>query len=475
MNLLPTSNRWIRVCVIVGLAFVYQQNFLHNFMRVGKEYIAGKWQAEVFETYQGDTAMHVPIMVRQVRQGGLGRLLRPMPNYGDGYELTYYPSCFGLQAKVVGLFGVLVRSGDAEYIAFAQACVALLMGFVMAAVFEMTRREFGGVASVVFLLLSLSSDWLVFVGRHLYHVFFTCLLPFMYAWVRFPMYADGKRSTWPFLFFIGMFVALRAMCSYEYITNVILGATVGPYYYLILNRVRGYGLLKWGGGIVLAGVIGVLVAMGLHAMQNCYAFGSWAQGWEAVSKIAVARSYGSDGGIKSAIDNVPLLRIIDAYLFQNALSVPFLGYRQTVFLTIGAACAVVTALMLSAVAWHRSGKTCPGEASDLRSRLFALTTATFWGMCCTFTWPFLMKGHMFHHIHMAPKLFYIPFLLTYYILLGYLVQLFCRRVMSRARTRTVALDGENTGESVNPAARVIVENSRKKRSALPNRKAHDEE
>lgn len=408
---------------VLAVAFIYQQNFIHNFVKVGKPYIPGRWQPEVFETYQSDTAAHASAMVQQVRQQGPRRLLMPMPNYRLDQQNTYYPTCLGLQAKVVGLFWMVTRSDVDDCIASAQAWLCFFTGLALAMLCLKVVKEFGWVTGGVFLMLTMSSDWLVFVGRHLGHVFVTCLAPFVLAWWGFRKDGPKEAVSSRLLIMIGCLVSVRAMCSYEYITNVILAATVPPFYYLLLNQAHPKAYVAAIGKICLAGAAGVLVAMVLHLLQSTWAFGSLEQGAKILQDIAFARSYGTNDVERSAMAGVPLLRIIDAYLFQNALSIPFVGYRQTVFLTIGAACAVTMGLSLAAFTWCSSvGDNEYGKAGNDHRRGFALAVTTLWAMCCTFTWPLLMKGHMFHHLHMAPKLFYVPFLLTYYILIGFLIQ-----------------------------------------------------
>ncbi len=416
-----TLRTWIMICAVLMLAFVYQQNFMHNFMKVGKKPVAGRWQAEVFETYQSDTAMHVPIMLQQVKNDGAKRLLYPMPCYAPGTETNYYPSCYGLQGKVAGLLWLASRSDLDVHVKRMQTGLTFLTGLILSLFLIKISREFGWITGGIFFLLSLSSVWMVFAARNLYHVFATCLMPFAYTWLRFECYADRRRSPAPLFVITGLLVFIRALCSYEYITNVILGATIGPVYFLILRKAGLRAIARWGIGLCLAGAAGFGAALALHLLQSAWSFGSFADGVAALRDVAFARSFGDDGGVRSAISNVPLLAIIDAYLLQNAYSIPLAGSRTSILLMIGTACAITTFLTIAAVAWFMEYYPKVGN-SEKYQRLFALTLTTFWAMCCTFTWPLLMKGHMYHHIHMAPKLFYIPFLLTYGVLIGSIIE-----------------------------------------------------
>ncbi|MFC1453111.1 hypothetical protein ACFLSJ_07205 [Verrucomicrobiota bacterium] len=425
-----------RVAVVFAtFTLLLTTQFLGNFTRVGSPDIPDQWQADVFETFRKDADRYITDTLEIVRTNGVTSTGGFFVRKGE-----IYTTCSGLQAQVAIagfklLGGNVRRCAKVGHFLFALAAAMLLTGFLLR-----VSREYGTAAAVTGVLLLLCSDWLVFVARNLYFMYFLMLAPFVFSFLSFPKVLDDTKFRFGhFLAITGVLILLCALRGYEYITNIILSASIGPIYYGLL---RGERLRRIGFRIAMITAVGLAafgLAMVINVVQASAFLGSFDKGFESVWGKALARTFGPNTPGQQYHDSAPpgvtISQMLNRYLALEVLSVPFLGdkarFTPRIYLTLGAAIAAFAAFLLGVCTGVAAARRRLAEMPDEARRLFALCAATVWGLGAALSWTILAKGHAYHHLHMNGVSFYIPFLPMFYALLGAGVSLIIRQSLNR--------------------------------------------
>ncbi|MFH0954253.1 MAG: hypothetical protein V1873_07985 [Verrucomicrobiota bacterium] len=406
-------------------------SYTTNFLRLGQPYNPQKWQAEVFETYQAEGESDVVKTMEKLQRDGLWST--------GGFQLwqnkDVYVSNSGLMMKFA-MVGTWLCGGDlAKFKVAGQFTCALLMALALVLFFHLMYREFGLTAAVCGLVLTACSNWLTFVARNIYWMYFLTFLPIVVSFLLVRrMVETGRPSLRAVLVVVGAAVCLRALNGYEYITNVLLSVAVAPLYYGILHRQPWQKVVRWGFLFGVAAALGFLAAFAWNILQASMFYGSFAKGVAPIWGKLLARSFGPPTpGDNDFHDSAPpwvsVFLILHQYLTLPVLSLPFLSdagrtvYRA--YLTLGASIVASVALALGSLATLLPERTL--DPKNIERKLMALSVATLWALASGLSWTLLAKGHAFHHLHMNGISFYIPFLLMLYALTGAVLGQLVRR------------------------------------------------
>ncbi len=413
--------RWlIRGAFFFLLAFLFTQSFARNIFSVGFPYDPNRWQANVFETFQGDSELSVTLMMEKTKKDGLGSTGGFMMGVSkDGkrdLQSPIYPSTFGLQGKILSFLYYDSALTLEEFCGRARLVIALLFALTMATFVLFVHREFGLSAAVILTCLLLVSDWLVFVARNLYYVYFLLLLPLVASFVLFPRLMLCRRpKSGLYLTIIGGVILIRSLCFVGYESNLILSTAIAPIYYGIRDGHRWRQVAGWVLFSLCASSVAVALAMLATLMQGVVWFKSFDVAAQTLVHRYSARLYGGMDLASSAPVDVSIFDIFSQYLPQPMVSVPCQGaFRYRIYLSLFSFIALIpatVALAFSDARWLSSFET-------QRRKVLGLTAAVLWGFLASLSWAFIMKGHMYHHIHMNGMIFYLPFLPMMYILLG---------------------------------------------------------
>jgi hypothetical protein len=311
----------------------------------------------------------------------------------------------------------LFSPGDA-LLGFYRWTTALLLATVFVLAARALAKRVSLVAGLALLMLLALSPWMTAFGPSIYWQPWTLLLPTLLPLLLWPRLR--LRGWWPPLLMIAGAVMLKALCGYEFITTVILGATAGACYHEYRGRFD-LRLLKAAASTVAVGIAGFAAAMAVHAVQLWLVTGSLS----ALGIRARQRTFGPDefgalvadvrprlGSLGWLFDlNEPLalwLYFMRGYLFEAGVSTPTVGGLPATRVWIGMFCLfyLVTALWL----WRRRRE----GVVRVEERL---AVATGIGLVGALSWLVLAYGHAINHAHLDAIVFYIPFLPFCYSLL----------------------------------------------------------
>ncbi len=351
---------------------------------------------------------------------------------------TPYSSQFGLQGFVFALPANIGIPPGKPYLITIWLLSALLFAAIATAFARSASSLFSGGAGKWVVGLLFISPWLILMADSPYWMVGLMIWPFVFAWAHYQQWAmAGTGRTW-FLLGVTFLVMLKSLCGYEYITNVLLSVLVPITYFEYLYGGGWKRILVNGFMAVVAGGIGFLLAVGIHASELKWNTGSWENAREAIVDRAVARGtfskYAkSDGGILIPSDahwtdaiksyfgaGRPRVEINQAELTEQKNFVytdPNVGKFSKASGFINLLMFLVTIASIVA-GWLTSKRLKSNGDTASAAKLKALACATIVAIPISFSWSVAAFRHMYYHWHLNYITFYVPMYLTAYALLG---------------------------------------------------------
>lgn len=391
--------------IVVGVVFLVSLialslQFTINFLCIGDR--------SIFRNFQMDSEQSVRLMVERVDRDGwasTGGMMLVRDLDGEPYKTSW-----GLQGKVITAIWIYCFSHFIDlqgYFERFQLFTAIVLAFTLCSFALFVYSIFGAVPAVVFLLLSSMSVWMVHAGRNIYLCYWVNLLPFMLSMVYHPLRSKNLYSNREIVTLstgLAVIVFLKSLISLDYCSNVVMSAACGSIFW---GSIRNRGAIR----IFLDAVcvmcfcaLAVWIAILFTAIQAGIYDHSLFAGFNELFIAASSRSYGLADISRAAPQDISLSKIIDIYLTVPVIAFPFNNHYR-IYLSIFA--LIITLWPLSICKKLRD-----------QPETGALILTAWWGLFSTASWAVLMKGHMAHHLHMNGMIFYIPYALIAYILIG---------------------------------------------------------
>jgi hypothetical protein len=373
-----------------------------------------------------------------------------------------YTSQVGFQGMILSYLQEALGIDVTNFIGFSRIIVSLLFAGTIALVIQVAWVEFGIITSVISLTLVIASFWLVAFSKNLYWVVFTLFLPYALGWYIYPKIVRSELRLLTYLLITAGLILLKSLNGYEYITNVILGATIAPIYYEFKAGTRFKILIRKIVLISLAGIAGFILAYTIHFIQLYTFTRDLDKAVYILTERAAVRTIGNNP-YKTACDfsnplilllkylsvqsilrtKIPLVWMFSAYLFGMMPVIPYRGSNKfsyfclfsgiiIIFLSAGVdifigrpgfgisqivgLSAGISVILFGFISLFKYKLPYP-------EKLIPLVIATTWALLSSFTWVFLAKNHMACHIHLNPIVFYLPFGITLFLFLGFWLQI----------------------------------------------------
>jgi hypothetical protein len=370
-----------------------------------------------------------------------------------------YTSQVGLQGLLLNFIQEIFNFDPLQFISASRIIVSLFFAITIAIILYNSWVEFGSATAVIVLLLVASAYWLVAFSKNLYWVAFTMFLPFAIGWYYYPRVTQMRSRFSIYLIITAGLILLKSLNGYEYITNVILGASIGPLYYELKTGTRIRLIIKRMALIIAAGITGFGFAYGIHFLQLLIFIQDFREAVSILIERAVTRTIGINP-YTTACDysnlailvlkylnsqsifrtEIPLVWMFSVYAMGATLLIPHrvkkaaslfiiaialtiivislsvdmfigkpgLGITQLLAISVGICILLFGILSLASYKPPRPDK------------LIHLAYTTTWALISSFSWVVLAKNHMACHLHINPIVFYLPFGITLFIFLGYL-------------------------------------------------------
>lgn len=345
-----------------------------------------------------------------------------------------YRSSFGLSGFV---YQQLCAANSLDFHACARVgndVVAAITVLVLSAFLFAVFYEFGAIAALLVYLGLISTDYVLAYGRNAYWLLFLDLLPFVFAWLWYPVLRQNRKRL--LLFFAGLaaLVVIKALCGYEIVTCVMTIALAPVVYYEIVFYSAIRQILLRGFSVLVTGVIAFAVAFALHMYQLVVSVGSAPAAWNYIHYKAGWRTLGYIGPDTHRIWD-GFLNVADAvaqiqhYFNYNAFTFPPPGTTWMHIYVNHGWMLVIVLLFASAslVLYHLNHR------QD--KKLLGLGIATFCGLLSTLTWPVLGRGHFVAEFPYSGLIFILPFQIMGYCVTAYVLQLGVFKTIACLRSR----------------------------------------
>lgn len=404
---------------VVGLALVwlFSAVFYSNVLGLGVRHEPGKpnQRPDNFEVFQTDSEISVTLMMEKAKRDGFWS--------SGGFMLQRkiddppYLSAWGLQGKLFSLMYLLSDQTLPAVVDRGHLIVSIVFALIMTWLVMFAWWEWGAGTATVLVAGICLSGWLVFAAKNLFLLYGLHLLPFILSITLMGLVRPGGRFGFPaFILVVSAAVLLKSLCYLDYSSNIVLSTAIGPLYFGVKEsrpwRTIGKQMLV----VLLAASAAVSLAIVLTCIQAGFWLHSMPDGFRQMLNTVDSRMYGTNLQDKAAPAAISVFRILEQYLFIPAISMPLFGNDQYVRIYFSLFAALVLWIPFGMVALL-DGQLFPAIARE-RSTLRALSLSALWGMGATLSWGLLMKGHMWHHLHMNGMIFYIPYMLMLYILIG---------------------------------------------------------
>ena len=402
-----------RALFFVGIVWLYTANFTGNIFKLGEPNNPAQWRARVFESFQMDSEMSATLMLEKTKRDGLWSSGGFMMNRD---LKVVYDKAFGLNGKIMCL---VYKYSDADlntFVGKAHGVVAFLFAVTLGVFALYIWHEFGFTAALVSVIMTNLSDWLVFVARNLFYFPFLHYLPFILSLALYPVFARYRRFGFAIYAAIITFAVLvNSLGCTVYITNIIMSVGIGPLYYGIVSGHRFNTICKQMAIVMGLAILAVAVALCLTGVQGNLYYKS-SEGFRILFDSIYFRMFGvGDNLARSAPPELSIFRIFEQYLPIPLVSLPFSDVsRYRIYFSVY---SFLFMIFPCAILAFIDARLCPRIARE-RVKLVGLTAVTIWAMLASLSWAFLLKGHMWHHPHMNALIFYLPYLLFLFILLG---------------------------------------------------------
>lgn len=298
----------------------------------------------------------------------------------------------------------------------------LINAFLVALSFTMfigwAYRNFGIMSSFILLILIIVSPWLVSFGHNLWWALWSFYLPFLALLLLLEKRNKGKSiSNRKLFFYVFLMVFLKSFFTgFEFISTTLLMiiCPVVYYYFIECRSLKEFILFSLKIGITA--VIAVVTEMVLLIMQIRVLKGSLSAGIDYIIKTYTRRvEFNGDGDFKG-LEQPALFETISQYLQGNAFNIGFADSQfHFVFL-------ILTIVILGSVLVVLSKKKAD------RRMIKALVLTTAFSVLCPLSWFIIFKQHAAVHLHLDYIVWYMPFLLFGYLIIGQSVSMIFNQI-----------------------------------------------
>ncbi len=361
---------------------------------------------------------------------------------GETSAIRPYRSQFALQGILIaGITQILGLTPLTSALIFSHI-FCILLSISLGIFFSRFVDKYGFVAVLIAVILTGFSPWFYTFSFSLYWTTFVWFFPIVFSQIFYPKSLESSRNKYLFIGGLIFLVFLKSLCGYEYITTVIISALVPIIFYHLEQKNFSKNLLIKILAISLLCCLGFVLAILIHSWQINTVFS--VNGIEVIMGRVRYRTVASIGEdqqqvIQHFIDSLSQHSWLAHFLKNNAnlhaivfgiyaffvtltfpaFTIPFSSIRTIPMLanqgfSVSIGLCILLSFIYLIVAFIKQ--------INLEFKLKALILTTNISLLAPFSWQVLAFNHMSVHPHINGILFYLPFLLLFYLITGYLIQ-----------------------------------------------------
>lgn len=289
--------------------------------------------------------------------------------------------------------------------ALTALCFMLLIGWIY--------RNVGFITAAITFLLLLLSPWVNNYGHNLWWSFWSFYIPFLTMLLLLERMNKHPQKFSFCKIGIAISVAVFAKCfftGFEYITSTLLAVFSPVLYYCIVGDKKMGDFILFSFKVGVCMVLGVLAEMFVLVLQISSLNGSLSEGVEHIIHSYTKRTNLDVDGATENLIGEGYFDILRHYLGGDAFELGFLSnnHQFGFGILLGIICVFAFLVYL---------KSRKKAEEDKRTNTALLATTAF-SLLGPFSWLILFKQHAASHPHIDFIVWYIPFLLYGFMVIG---------------------------------------------------------
>lgn len=296
-------------------------------------------------------------------------------------------------------------------------CFVLILGWAF--------RNFGLIPASVMLLFIVLSPWLTYYGYSLWWGLWCMYIPFVTALLVLERNHKKKMKPARIIFYIALSVFLKcALNGFEIITTSLVALVCPIVYYFFLEKRKFVDFVSFTAKVTIFSALAGILEMFLLVTQIRAVKGSYASGIDHIITSYQRRTEIADDSMFAYYASP--FKLLSKYLRGNAFEWGFLpeGRRPFWFVSLFAIMVVASALIY-----------CLGRKLNdtLRRRNMALLLTFAFSILAPLSWLLIFRQHSANHFHLDYIVWYVPFALFGFLIIGECVSLILSRLGVRVK------------------------------------------
>ncbi|TEB16172.1 hypothetical protein Psfp_01600 [Pelotomaculum sp. FP] len=374
-------------------------------------------------------------------------------NKSANKKLNPYTSQVGLQGFVFSTFDKIIPVTEKFKLHFFYDLNSFLLALILTLIVTWLTKEFNVFIGIVLLISTIFSPWLTIFGKNLYWVSWTWFLPMLVS-ILILEYADYKKN-FPMIFaFISTAVAvmIKSMCGYEFISTILIAMMIPYIYYAISRRWLKRDLFVRFGLISIAGLLGFIIAIIIHAIMLYSLFSDLNMVFQTLKLTIIRRTFAdptllniSDFNKESLV--APVTTVLDRYFYGGLqydwvmnkgyfIDLSSLFYVSNNFLKISYQEIIFVFMFFSSLSLV-SENYIP-SVKKWRNQFIALVISTWFSILAPLSWFILAKAHSYIHVHINYVLWHVPFCIFGFAIVGVMVNCILESVNIKTKVIIIA-------------------------------------
>lgn len=313
-----------------------------------------------------------------------------------------YKSQSGGQGIILSMAHKILPFDNAKKLMLFRGINALLVALVFVLFGRWVCRSFGFIAGFITLLFILFSSWLNMYAHNLWWVLWNFYLPFITMLLMLERKHESPEKISNLKIFGLLFLAVFLKCfftGFEFITTTLAAAICPIVYYFYIEKKSFIQFIIYSVKASACMVAAVLVQMIMLVTQIKFLEGSFSDGVNHIVSSFTKRTEAMD---------VSHLDVFKMYLQNDTFSLGFLPNNTQFY--FGS-----FVLIIIAVGIYIYMK----EKNERKNR--ALVITTLFSILAPLSWFIIFKQHSFEHPHMDYIVWYMPFMLYGFCLIGIVI------------------------------------------------------
>lgn len=326
-----------------------------------------------------------------------------------------YYSQTGGQAISFALLGKVLPFNNRIKLEIFWLVTSLLTATAFSIFLYWVKQEFGLNVFIVCLVSMLLSRHITVFGKNIWWSLWSFYIPFLALLIRLLYESRENRGSFIKLHYLfGLsFITVLLKCfftGFEYITTTLIMFVTPTIFYALLNRWSLKTFILRNITLATGAVSAIVTSFIILAYQVSFIRGSFQAGLDHIMFSFFKRTSGYSDDIPAVYKNsleANVFKVVGLNMLKNMM----VGLNMVVII------AVFTLLSITLFA---KKDTFPNCYQNRSRKTFALVATTWVSILAPLSWLIIFKGHSYIHSHMNPIVWYMPFCLFGFTMIGYI-------------------------------------------------------